>query len=112
MIVGVPTEIKSDEYRVAMTPVGVRELTAHGHRVVIQQGAGDGSSIPDEDFVAVGAEILPSAEAVFDAADLIVKVKAGDLTEMRSLLLRIREIPNVVTSELITVFKVWKERNP
>lgn len=75
MIVGVPTEIKPDEYRVSMTPAGVRELVAHGHRVVVQKDAGRGSSIGDEAYVAVGAEILPAAADVFAAADLIVKVK-------------------------------------
>lgn len=85
MIVGVPTEIKSDEYRVAMTPTGVRELTAHGHRVVIQSGAGDGSAIGDDDFAAVGAEILPTAEAVFSTAELIVKVKEPQPAEIAML---------------------------
>jgi len=75
VIVGVPTEIKPDEYRVAMTPAGVRELTAHGHRVVVQQGAGRGSSIDDAAYTAVGGEILPTAADVFATADLIVKVK-------------------------------------
>lgn len=85
MIVGVPTEIKPDEYRVAMTPVGVRELTAHGHRVVIQRGAGEGSSIPDDDFASVGAEVVPSADAVFETAQLIVKVKEPQASEIAML---------------------------
>ncbi len=63
--VGVPTEIKADEYRVALTPSGVRELVEHGHEVVVQAGAGEGSAIADEDYVAQGAEILPDADAVF-----------------------------------------------
>ena len=75
MRVGVPTEIKTDEYRVALTPSGVRELTDHGHDVVVQAGAGEGSAISDEHYAAQGAQILPDADAVFAAADLIVKVK-------------------------------------
>jgi len=73
--VGVPTEIKTDEYRVALTPAGVRELREHGHDVVVQAGAGDGSAISDDQYRAQGAEILPDAEAVFGEAELIVKVK-------------------------------------
>jgi len=75
MKVGVPTEIKTDEYRVALTPSGVRELVEHGHEVVVQAGAGDGSSISDADYRGQGAEILPDAESVFGAAEMIVKVK-------------------------------------
>ena len=75
MLIGVPSEVKDDEYRVAITPAGVRELTAAGHSVLIEQGAGDGSSIPDHDFVATGARIAGSAEDVWAAADLVLKVK-------------------------------------
>ncbi len=75
MIVGVPKETKTEEYRVALTPVGVRELTARGHQVVIEQGAGIPSSITDEDFEAAGAEMLPKALDVFERAEMIVKVK-------------------------------------
>src|ERR671926_23412 len=75
MRVGVPTEIKTDEYRVAITPAGVRELVEHGHEVLIQKGAGDGSVIPDEEYVEQGARILPDAQSVFDEAELILKVK-------------------------------------
>jgi alanine dehydrogenase len=75
MQVGVPTETKVDEYRVALTPAGVRELTGAGHDVLIQAGAGLGSAIHDEQYTAQGAQILPDAAAVFDAAELIVKVK-------------------------------------
>ena len=85
MIVGVPAEIKPDEYRVSMTPAGVRELTAHGHRVVVQKDAGRGSSIDDAAYVAVGAEILPSAADVFAAAELIVKVKEPQPVEIAML---------------------------
>ena len=75
MRIGVPTEVKTDEYRVAITPAGVRELTVHGHEVVVQSGAGDGSLIPDGAYEAQGATIAPTAEAVFEQADLILKVK-------------------------------------
>jgi len=75
VIVGIPTEVKTHEYRVAATPEGVRELVHAGHEVVVQAGAGVGSAIADGDFVAAGARILPDADAVFDAAGLIVKVK-------------------------------------
>jgi alanine dehydrogenase len=75
MIIGVPTEIKRDEYRVAITPAGVRELSARGHEVVLQAGAGLGSAFDDAHFTAQGARIAPDAAAVFAAADLILKVK-------------------------------------
>jgi len=75
VIVGIPTEVKTHEYRVAATPEGVRELTHAGHDVVVQSGAGVGSAITDDDFVAAGAKILPDAGAVFAVAELIVKVK-------------------------------------
>jgi alanine dehydrogenase len=75
MKVGVPTEIKADEYRVALTPTGVRELVDAGHEVVVQKGAGGGSSIEDSRYEEQGAVILPDADAVFDEAQMIVKVK-------------------------------------
>ena len=75
MIVGIPTEVKDHEYRVAATPEGVRELTHAGHRVVVQAGAGLGSAIADEAYVAAGADVLSDADAVFGEADMIVKVK-------------------------------------
>jgi alanine dehydrogenase len=75
MIVGVPKEIKTDEYRVAMIPVGVEELTRTGHTVLIQKGAGQGSGISDGQYAANGAEIVDSAETIWQRADLIVKVK-------------------------------------
>jgi alanine dehydrogenase len=74
MIVGVPKEMKTDEYRVAMIPVGVEELTRAGHQVLIQAGAGMGSGIPDEQYAVHGAEIVAAAE-VWRRADLIIKVK-------------------------------------
>ncbi len=75
MIVGVPREIKSDEYRVAMTPNGVEELTRAGHKVLVEAGAGVGSGITDEMYSAHGAEIVGSTADVWARADLIVKVK-------------------------------------
>jgi alanine dehydrogenase len=73
--VGVPTEVKLDEYRVALTPDGVRELVDAGHEVVVQSGAGEGSAIIDERYQEQGARIVPDAESVFGEAELIVKVK-------------------------------------
>ena len=75
MIVGVPKEVKADEYRVAITPAGVRELTAAGHTVYVEKEAGVGSSIPDEDFVATGATILDDPDDIWAAADLVLGVK-------------------------------------
>ena len=75
MKVGIPRETKNHEYRVAITPSGVHELARSGHEVFVQDGAGVGSSIPDEDFVAAGAQILPSADDVWQTGDLILKVK-------------------------------------
>lgn len=75
MIVGVPREIKDNEYRVAVTPAGVRELTLAGHEVVVEAGAGEGSAIPDEAFVKYGAQMAASAADVFGASDLVLKVK-------------------------------------
>ena len=85
MKVGVPTEIKTDEYRVALTPAGVRELVDGGHEVCVQSGAGLGSSIEDENYVAQGAKILPDADAVFAEATLIVKVKEPQPVEVARL---------------------------
>ena len=70
MKVGVPTEIKTDEYRVALTPAGVRELVEHGHEVFIQEGAGEGSAISDAEYTSQGAKILPDAAAVFAEVDV------------------------------------------
>jgi alanine dehydrogenase len=82
MVVGVPTEIKTDEYRVGLTPAGVRELVEHGHDVVIQAGAGEGSAITDDDYRSEGAQILPDAEAMFGEAEMIVKVKEPQPVEV------------------------------
>ncbi|HYS32186.1 MAG TPA: alanine dehydrogenase [Streptosporangiaceae bacterium] len=75
MKVGVPKEVKNHEYRVAITPAGVHEFVRNGHEVFIEREAGFGSSIPDEDFEAEGAKLLPTADEVWRAADLILKVK-------------------------------------
>jgi alanine dehydrogenase len=73
--VGVPREVKNHEYRVAITPAGVHELTSHGHEVIIETEAGVGSSITDAEFTDAGATILPSADDVWGAAELVLKVK-------------------------------------
>jgi alanine dehydrogenase len=75
MRVGVPREIKNNEYRVAITPAGVAELTRRGHEVIIEQQAGAGSAISDTDFKEAGAQILGTARAVWEQADLLLKVK-------------------------------------
>jgi len=85
MRIGVPSEVKDQEYRVAMTPAGVRELTDRGHRVVVQSGAGIGSAFDDDAYAAQGAEILPDAAAVFAAAEMIVKVKEPQPQEVAML---------------------------
>lgn len=85
MKIGVPTEIKTEEYRVALTPAGVRELVDAGHEVVIQSGAGAGSSLTDDAYVAQGAAILPDAGAVFAEAEMIVKVKEPQPGEVEML---------------------------
>ncbi|MEQ8209311.1 MAG: alanine dehydrogenase [Lacipirellulaceae bacterium] len=75
MIVGVPREIKQDEYRVAMLPVGVEELTRRGHTVLVEAGAGLGSGLPDHDYLRSGCEMVATPEEVFERSDLVVKVK-------------------------------------
>ncbi len=75
MRVAVPKEVKNHEYRVAITPAGVHEFARAGHDVYIEQDAGVGSAIPDADYVAAGAKILPSADDVWQAGDLVLKVK-------------------------------------
>jgi alanine dehydrogenase len=85
MKVGVPTEIKTDEYRVALTPAGVRELVEHGHDVIVQSGAGVGSTIPDEEYTAQGARLAPDAKSVFDEADMLLGVKEPQPEEVAML---------------------------
>lgn len=75
MMIGVPKEIKPDEYRVGMIPAGVEELTRHGHRVLLERGAGLGSGISDEQYLAAGAEIVDTPTEIYTQAELIVKVK-------------------------------------
>ena len=86
MLVGIPTEIKNNEYRVAITPAGVAELTRRGHDVIIQAGAGEGSAITDNDFKAAGAQIVTTADQVWAEAELLLKVKepiAAEYSRMR-----------------------------
>jgi alanine dehydrogenase len=85
MKVGVPTEIKTDEYRVSLTPAGVRELVEHGHDVIIQAAAGVGSTIPDEEFTAQGGRIAPDAKSVFDEAEMVLGVKEPQPEEVAML---------------------------
>jgi alanine dehydrogenase len=75
MKVAIPKEVKNNEFRVAITPAGVHDLVAHGHSVTVQTGAGTGSSIPDEEYVAAGATISPDAASTWAAAELLLKVK-------------------------------------
>lgn len=75
MRIGVPKEIKADEYRVGLTPTAAREYVAHGHDVLVETRAGEGAGFADEAYVRAGARIAPDAAAVFDEADMIVKVK-------------------------------------
>jgi len=82
VIVGVPREVKTSEFRVALTPVGVRELVAHGHTVLIERDAGEGSTIHDEEYQEQGATIVQSAEDVFAESNLILKVKEPQQSEI------------------------------
>ena len=85
MILGVPTEVKTDEFRVALTPAGVRELTERGHEVLVQAGAGLGSAIEDEHYAAQGARIVDGAAAAFGEAELVLKVKEPQPAEVAML---------------------------
>jgi alanine dehydrogenase len=82
MKVGVPSEVKPDEYRVALTPIGVRELAEHGHEVLIEAGAGEGSAISDSDFQTQGARTVATAEDVWGEAELVLKVKEPQAPEV------------------------------
>jgi alanine dehydrogenase len=88
MIVGVPTEVKEDEYRVAVTAAGAREITSAGHTLLVQKGAGDGSSMSDDEFVRTGAKIVEDADELWGAADLVCKVKEPLPEEFHRLALR------------------------
>ncbi|MDX1757080.1 MAG: alanine dehydrogenase [Marinobacter sp.] len=81
MIVGVPKEIKNNEFRVGLTPEAVHELVAHGHQVVVQAGAGMGIELTDEQYQAAGAQLAATADAVFEQAEMIVKVKEPQAVE-------------------------------
>ncbi|WP_422929545.1 alanine dehydrogenase [Singulisphaera sp. PoT] len=81
MIVGVPKEVKGDEYRVSLLPVGAEELTAAGHKVLVEANAGHGSGIPDSAYIAAGAEIVADAAGIWSQADMIVKVKEPQKSE-------------------------------
>ncbi|PCN49030.1 alanine dehydrogenase [Curtobacterium sp. 'Ferrero'] len=85
MLIGVPTEVKNNEYRVAATPAGVAELSLHGHEVLVQAGAGVGSAFPDEEYVAAGATIVPTADEVWARAEMILKVKEPVASEYGSI---------------------------
>lgn len=85
MIVGVPKEIKNNEFRVGMTPGGVAEFVAHGHSVLIQKSAGEGSSFTDAEYAAAGAELVDTADEVFARAEMIVKVKEPQAVEIAKL---------------------------
>jgi alanine dehydrogenase len=85
MLVGVPKEIKDNEFRVGLVPSTVRELTSNEHRVLVETGAGLGAGLADADYVAAGAEIVPDSDAVFDRAEMIVKVKEPLKEERRKL---------------------------
>jgi alanine dehydrogenase len=83
--IGIPTEIKEDEYRVSLTPAGARELREHGHEVLVQAGAGEGSAIDDDAYMGQGATILPDAPAVFEQAEMILGVKEPQPEEVAML---------------------------
>ena len=87
MRIGLPREVKDNEYRVGMVPAGVQALVGDGHQVVVEKGAGEGSGFSDEEFIAAGGDILESADEVFEQAELIIKVKepvAEEYSRLRS----------------------------
>lgn len=85
MLIGCPTEIKPQEFRVGLTPNAVREAVVHGHSVAVQTGAGDGAGFSDADYSAAGAQLIGTAEEIFAAADMIVKVKEPQAGERKML---------------------------
>ncbi|HET6351919.1 MAG TPA: alanine dehydrogenase [Coriobacteriia bacterium] len=85
MIVGVPKEIKNNEFRVGMTPAGVAEFVAHGHSVLVEKAAGEGSSFTDAEYVGAGAKMVDTADEVFASAEMIVKVKEPQAVEIARL---------------------------
>ncbi|WP_182544754.1 alanine dehydrogenase [Halosaccharopolyspora lacisalsi] len=105
MKIAVPREIKNNEYRVALTPAGVHEFVDRGHEVFVEAGAGTGSSIPDEDYLAAGAKILPSAEEVWAEGRLVLKVKepvAEEYPRLRSDQVLFTYLHLAASSELTT----------
>ena len=92
MIVGVPREVKDNEWRVAITPAGVRELNSAGHDVLVERGAGSGSSITDAEFTATGARVVDTAERIWSEADMVLKVKEPVLDEYPLLGLRTNQV--------------------
>src|SRR5712671_3812323 len=85
MLVGVPKEIKDNEYRVGLVPSTVRELTDKGHQVIVETNAGAGAGLPDTDYQTAGAEIVADSDAVFARAEMIVKVKEPLAVERKRL---------------------------
>ncbi|HEY1941339.1 MAG TPA: alanine dehydrogenase [Roseiarcus sp.] len=85
MLIGVPKEIKDNEFRVGLTPASVAELTHHGHAVLVERGAGVGSGLSDEEYVAAGAQLVDAAPTIFERAEMIVKVKEPLAAERRLL---------------------------
>src|SRR5271156_172003 len=85
VIIGIPKEVKDDEYRVAITPAGVRELTSAGHTVYVEAGAGVGSALPDGEFERTGATIVAEADDVWADSDLVCKVKEPVASEYKRL---------------------------
>jgi alanine dehydrogenase len=85
MLIGVPKEIKNHEYRVGLVPSSVRELVHHGHKVLVETGAGEGIGMDDRSYKAAGATIAKSAEDVFAKADMIIKVKEPQPKETKML---------------------------
>ena len=125
MIIGVPKEIKDKEYRISITPGGVRSLVHAGHRVIVETGAGTGSGFGDSDYVANGAEIKLKASEVFGAAEMILKVKEPlpqEYQYMRPGLLLFTYLHLAATEELSNLLvstnvvwgildKEWEKRN-
>jgi len=81
MLIGVPKEIKNHEYRVGMAPASVREAVTHGHQIMVQDNAGEGISASDDEYRAVGAQIVDDPQEIFASADMIVKVKEPQANE-------------------------------
>ena len=113
MKVGVPKEVKNREYRVALTPIGVHELVQHGHEVVVEKTAGEGSQIGDEEYVAAGATMLDTADDVWGSAEMILKVKEPIAEEYA----RMREGQTLFTYLHLAADKpltgsCWRARSP